>query len=62
MENRRTMLETGSTWSIGIGSRARRVHAAQPHQAAQRHQLGAWSSTSEVYSLKTSYRRVRVAC
>ena len=63
VENRRTMAETGSTSSTGIGGRAPGASTPliriSPRSVMS---FAAWSSTRDVYSLKISYRRLRVAC
>ena len=51
MENRLTIAETGSTSSIGIGSR---VAVAEREQAAQRHQPLGLLVHARVYCLKMS--------
>ncbi len=53
-----TIDSTGSTWSIGIGSGAFRI-SSRPRSVPS---LRLWSSTSRVYSWKTAYCPLRVAC
>ena len=51
VENRVTMLETGSTSSIGIGSRTPVRNLNSPRRVARRSD---WASTFSVYSLNMS--------
>src|SRR5271155_5290600 len=62
--NLRTMLAAGSTSFSGTG-RGSPVSASTPRIRSRPRSVISrrdWSSTSEVYSLKISYRRLRVAC
>ena len=63
MANRRTMAATGSTSSTGTGGRAAAMSTPRIRSSPRRViSRVAESSTSRVYSLNISYRRVRVAC
>src|SRR3974390_1634651 len=62
--NLRTMLAAGSTSLIGTG-RGSQVPSSTPRMRIRPRSVISrrdWSSTSEVYSLKISYRRLRGAC
>ena len=64
--NRRTMLATGSTSSTRTGPGAcSSVASSTPRMRSSPRSVISrrdWSSTRLVYSLKISYRRLRVAC